>query len=330
MRRTSSVRYQSSRRGFTLVELLVVITIIAVLIGLLLPAIQGAREAARRTVCQNNLYQMAFAAIRHDQQNGFVPGWNNAVRLTTGGTTMHTWPVMLLPFIEKLDIWRHLSAGGTSPPFVSIFVCPSSPTDTQTGPWLAYAGNVGSRPRDGRRFEGVMLNTTVVAGAASGRLSMDEIATADGTAFTCLLSEKCGPGNTISRLEMASYNGNMGDGGGWSYGSGGTANTMLPAFGMAGLSGPFPGGKVINSGLAGPITGGPSTGFFSQPSSNHPGGVVAAFCDGHTEFLKESLRPDVYAQLLSWDDASAIAIAGSDSYANWTSGYRVLREPDYK
>ena len=206
MRRTSSVRYQSSRRGFTLVELLVVITIIAVLMGLLLPAIQGVREGARRTVCQNNQYQLAFAGIRHADQNGFVPGWRNTVRLTIGGTASHSWPILLLPFIERTDIWRQVSSGGSPSAFVSLFVCPSSPTDTQTEPWIAYAGNVGpdvnNNRGNSRRFEGVMLDTTVT----TGRVGMDDIASADGTAFTLLLSEKCGPGNTDTRPTMAKYN----------------------------------------------------------------------------------------------------------------------------
>jgi prepilin-type N-terminal cleavage/methylation domain-containing protein/prepilin-type processing-associated H-X9-DG protein len=312
-----SVRYPRSRRGFTLVELLVVITIIALLIGLLLPAIQGAREGSRRAVCQNNQYNLAFAVIRHADQNGFVPGWQNTVRLTAGGTSIQPWPVMITPFIERTDIWR--AATGTAswtPPFVSTFVCPSSPTDSQTDPWLAYAGNCGGAgnfPNNLQRFEGVMLNT----GTNSGRLTMDEIASADGTSFTCLLSEKCGPGTPpgtgtpASPLIQAFWTTPIA-----SFSDG---NTMRAAFGITGDV--VPTGKIINSGTAG------APGFWSQPSSNHPGGAVAAFCDGHTEFFKESLRASVYAQLLSWDDESA---PKNGSYGSWRGNYSILSEGDFK
>jgi prepilin-type N-terminal cleavage/methylation domain-containing protein/prepilin-type processing-associated H-X9-DG protein len=303
------------RRGFTLVELLVVITIIAVLMGLLLPAVQAAREAGRRTVCQNNQYQIAFAAIRHSEQNGFLPGWRNIVQLS-GATAPHSWPVMITPFIEKTDIWKNVSA--TAPPvFVTTFVCPSSPPDSQTGPTLAYAGNCGSGANT-RRFDGVMLDT----GTVTGRISLDEIASNDGTAFTLVLSEKCGPGTAASPLSQASWNTVPGASAAFSSG-----NTMLNLFGVAGATAPS---KVINSTVVG------QPGFQSQPSSNHPGGAVMAFCDGHTEFAKDALRTAVYAQLLSWNDAGANA-AGSTAYSaylGWTgagnTGYRVLNEGDYK
>jgi prepilin-type processing-associated H-X9-DG protein len=301
------------------VELLVVITIIAVLMGLLLPAVQAAREAGRRTVCQNNQYQLAFAAIRHSEQNGFIPGWRNNVQVTSGSAS---WPVMITPFIERSDIWKQVTTSTSSVVpqaavvFVTTFVCPSSPPDSQTGPTLAYAGNCGSGA-NARRFDGVMLDT----GTSTGRLSLDEIASNDGTAFTLVLSEKCGPGTAASPLLQAQWNTVPGASAAFS-----NVNTMLNLFGLAVNAPPA---KVINSGNLGTSS---AAGFSSMPSSNHPGGAVMAFCDGHTEFAKDSLAPRVYAQLLSWDDTSAFA-AGTGvypAYIGWTSGYRVLNEGDYK
>src|SRR3954467_6282645 len=93
---------RSARRGFTLIELLVVITIIGVLAGLLLPAVQAAREAARRAHCTNNLKQLALAAHHHHDAKGHFPvgfvavDWQNG--RYDGGTNL--W-VEILPYVEQ-------------------------------------------------------------------------------------------------------------------------------------------------------------------------------------------------------------------------------------
>jgi prepilin-type N-terminal cleavage/methylation domain-containing protein len=87
------------RRGFTLIELLIVMAIICILIGLLLPAVQYAREAANRTVCGNNLKQMGLASRHYEMDKGTLP----VSRLANGGAT---WAVLIFPYMEQKDLFN--------------------------------------------------------------------------------------------------------------------------------------------------------------------------------------------------------------------------------
>jgi prepilin-type N-terminal cleavage/methylation domain-containing protein len=148
------------RRGFTLVELLVVIAIIGILVALLLPAIQAAREAARRTQCTNQLKQMALAALNHESQLGFLPSggwgfkWTPDADMGYGEKQPGGWPFSLLSFLEQGNvqaIGKGLSATEKSAALmrlkttvIPMFYCPSRRAPT-LGP-LAANEEINSDP----------------------------------------------------------------------------------------------------------------------------------------------------------------------------------------
>lgn len=306
--------------GFTLVELLVVIAIIGVLMGLLLPAVQSAREAGRRVTCSNNLYQMGLATSRFNDTNGFIPGWRNMLRWTTtstSGTIAPSWPVMILPLMERKDIYTAwVSQASASPSFptaaLNFYSCPSSPPDSSSDSILAYAGNCGTGLN---KNDGVMLDAyfaTTIPLNPSSRITMDDVSSGDGTGSTVLLSEKCGAvitqGWWDARPSAFTFaNGISASGQNW-----------VPGFGISGT----PPSKIINNTTAA------LPGYYSQPSSNHPGGVVVTFCDGHTMFLKDALASDVYAQLLTSNNVLASTPAVRTTWG--TANYPVLNDGHYQ
>ena len=126
--------------GFTLVELLVVIAIIAMLVALLLPAVQSAREAARRIQCSNNLKQFALACLNHESSHGTLPSngwgyrWVGDPDLGMGKTQPGGWTFAVLPYLEEKSIWNIATSGPGDKPTrlsrvvqtpISLFHCPS-------------------------------------------------------------------------------------------------------------------------------------------------------------------------------------------------------------
>ena len=131
------------RSGYTLIELLVVLAIIAVLIGLLLPAVQKAREAAARTVSANNLKQMALG-LHHlaDTTGGALPPADGPWRLFANGTIEATLFFHLLPYIEQQNLYRQYQAAPqTALVPVKTFLAPGDRTADGAEPVTCYASN---------------------------------------------------------------------------------------------------------------------------------------------------------------------------------------------
>jgi type II secretory pathway pseudopilin PulG len=183
-----------------LIELLVVIAIIAILIGLLLPAVQKVRDAAARMQCSNNVKQLALACHNYHDANGTFPAFSMA----SSATSMGSSHFFLLPFIEQDNVYK--AANGISWNArlngIKTFACPKDPTlaDSKfTGDAVNYAGNASSVGRtsfNGQPFGGATyaINAQVAAGArvsnqlVRGANTMTSIT--DGTSNTVLFAER--------------------------------------------------------------------------------------------------------------------------------------------
>lgn len=201
-------------RAFTLIELLVVITIIGILIALLLPAVQAAREAARRMRCSNNLKQMSLAFLSHEQAHTILPDggdtqWaDRTMSSTTTGSPPATapdqywgWPYQILPYVELENLWRLTDQAVIRKTPIPLYNCPTRRgamvfnSSYGLRAMMDYAANAGT-DRTGDMGTGILGNgrdAPVVRrpdGSSSRGGSVPFAKITDGTSCTLLLGEK--------------------------------------------------------------------------------------------------------------------------------------------
>jgi prepilin-type N-terminal cleavage/methylation domain-containing protein len=231
---------RNRRSGFTLIELLVVIAIIAVLIGLLLPAVQKVRESAAMTQCKNNLKQIGVALHKYHESYNSLPYSRSG-----GGSKDHSWAVLILPYIEQdnaYKLWKMQITGvtqyvginqfnsTTSPEVkqarelqVPIFYCPSRRTPPQLtdilppanqvlGSCSDYAACTGDGTQVNGQEQGLFIQTQP-ASYSVPRVSVRFQQVKDGLSKTIAIGEKHVPVNTFNDLrDGAIFNGGLPEG----------------------------------------------------------------------------------------------------------------------
>lgn len=283
-------------RGFTLIELLVVISVIGVLIALLLPAIQAAREAARRAQCVNNLKQLGLAGMNYESANSVLP--SGMFRAVSDEAPVLTWGlsafVRILPYLDASPLYHSANfsrqaitpANGTvASTGLSGLLCPSDPYVAEGHPDdFNYGAPVG--------FGIVQRHTSY--GGCQGAWSLElipqspnspaQVANMNGTIF-CSSSVRLadisdGTGTTILFAEKSYGRVPSGDRGGacrWNVGI--PSDSMVSAY--------YP----LNGAVKGvPFLDGNILKWISSVGSFHPGGANVGFCDGSVRFVKDSIQ----------------------------------------
>jgi prepilin-type N-terminal cleavage/methylation domain-containing protein/prepilin-type processing-associated H-X9-DG protein len=271
-RQKRSLRLGLSRPAFTLVELLVVITIIGILIALAMPAVSAARESARRSQCMSNQKEVSLALLTYESSHKAFPGWRNSVPLTTSGTTAVSWTTMILPNLERNDLWQAVKTGATyQGNSLRVLICPSDPPDNITGfgP-SAYIAN------------GLILRDPLQSPPAAP-VTNDFVSNGDGTTYTLLLSENPRTPPTYAVAAGATSKAHN-----WYFDVSGTPVLTNHTFGFTLTTSNYSTALKTFSQPYNSQTGYPNV-MAANIGSGHGGGAVVAFCDGHAIFLRDDV-----------------------------------------
>jgi prepilin-type N-terminal cleavage/methylation domain-containing protein len=302
--------HHSLRKGFTLIELLVVIAIIAILIGLLLPAVQKVREAANRIKCSNNLKQVGLGLHNYQAQNGFFPPGAVTTSTTVAATETrrklgittpsdHSWTPFLLPFIEQDNLhrqynfnahWYSTANQAVRETLLSIFVCPSTPGGAQRFNQRtvggvtarAAAGDYAPNNAYGAALEG--LGLVDVAVNRNGILQVNQVWSIaeirDGTSNTSIIAECAGRPARYQAGRLISPTGQQD--GGWAD----RENEYIThGYSADGTSTPGPCHTNCTNN--------------NEVYSFHSGGAMHVLADGSVRFVKASMNIRLFVKLLT-------------------------------
>lgn len=288
----------SKRAGFSLVELLVVISIIGILIALLLPAVQAAREAARKSACQNNLKQVALAMHRYDGAARRLPPALPVDHAYT--TSAFVWT---LPYLEQTAIYGEYdftrgpdegANANLTKQILPVFLCPSM--KTMDGSQPEGMGSYGISTGSGYSRFPIKIATGepdptnhngAIIDPIRGRTSIAKISAADGASHTFLAGElDYGLSNFSEKT------------GGEGSGAGGSTRWALayPGVTWCSTAGKFNSDRLI-------------TGFLEWETfrSDHPGGVIMLMVDGSVQFTPDETDPDLLDAQASRDGGEIVA-----------------------
>jgi prepilin-type N-terminal cleavage/methylation domain-containing protein/prepilin-type processing-associated H-X9-DG protein len=330
------------RRGFTLIELLVVIAIIAILVALLLPAVQQAREVARRTQCANNLKQLGIAVHSFHDAKRKLP---SSVRPSAASTVRVGAFTQMLPFVDEKNLWDSYSTAvnwsdASNTPVtntrINVFQCPSTPKPErqdgnpdviQTGGNAAWNPNLVAvtdyAPTIGIDKRLTQVFTSIKEG--KGMLPKNQIGTfsdvTDGLSNTIMIVESAGRPYLYRRgpiLVTDDQTQHRVNGGGWArpasdllFAGSNTAGTEVPTSDMSDV-------RAINGtngdDVGEAVTPTPTyphqhygTEGTSQPFAFHGSGINVLFGDGSVKFIDESVDIVVFASLITRDQAERVS-----------------------